>query len=308
MITRFFNTSRPIHFVLVAFYSLITFVFIRRTQFESGFDVILMLKEIALFGIVLFSIFILDFFSSKNNLTQKNNFIILIFCLFFALIPNTLKHANILLSNLCVLFALRRLLSLKSNLRVKKKLFDAAFWIAIASLFYFWSILFFILVIAALVFYGIGQVKNWIVPLIGVLTVVLLVISYNITWGNTFGDFSQYFMLPSFDFSSYNNLSFIISITIFITLSLWATFYYFKMLNDKSRSQKPSFILVFIAVLISMTIVIIVPNKSGSEFIFIFAPMVIIMTNYIESLKNHWFAEVFVWLLTITPIAVGLIL
>lgn len=308
MITRFFNTSRPIHFVLVAFYALLTFVLIRKTQYQSGFEVVLLLKETALFGIMLFSIFILDFFASKNNLTQKNNFIILVFCLFFALIPNTLEHANVLLSNLCVLFALRRLLSLKSNLRVKKKLFDAAFWIALASLFYFWSILFFILIIAALVFYGIGQVKNWIIPFVGVFVVLLLLITYNIIWNDTFGDFSQYFTLPSFDFSNYNNLSFIVLITIFITLSLWATFYYFRLLNDKSRSQKPSFILIFIAVLISMTLVIISPNKNGSEFIFIFAPMVIIMTNYIESLNNHWFAEVFIWLLFITPMAVSLIL
>lgn len=308
MITRFFNTSRPIHFVLVAFYALITFVLIRMGQYQGHVGIDLLLKELALFGVMLFSIFLLDFFASKNNLTKKNNFIILIFCLFFALIPNTLEHANVLLSNLCVLFALRRLLSLKTNLRIKKKLFDAAFWITLASLFYFWSILFFILIIAALVFYGIGQIKNWIVPLVGLFTVLLLVITYNVIWDDTLGDFSKYFELPSFDLSSYNNLSFIIFITIFITLSLWATFYYFRLLKEKSRSQKPSFILVFIAALIGMTIIIVSPNKNGSEFIFLFAPMVIIMTNYIESMNSHWFAEVFVWLLLITPIGVSLIL
>jgi hypothetical protein len=47
---------------------------------------------------------------------------------------------------------------------------------------------------------------------------------------------------------------------------------------------------------------VLAPNKNGSEFLFIFAPLAIIITNYIESIKETWFAEVFVWLLIITPI------
>jgi hypothetical protein len=34
-----------------------------------------------------------------------------------------------------------------------------------------------------------------------------------------------------------------------------------------------------------------------------FAPLAIITTNYIESIKETWFAEVFVWLIVITAIA-----
>jgi len=271
--------------------------------YNGGINGIELIKELSLYGITLLSIFVLSFFVNKNNLTKQNSFKILCFSLFLACMPETIQHGNIIIANVFILFAIRRIISLRSNLNIKKKLFDAAFWITLASLFYFWTILFLILVFAALIFYSIGQVNNWIIPFTGILTVVLIVVSYHIITENTFGDIFNYMDGMSFEFSSYNKLSLIISITIILSLTLWAMFFYIKKLQDKSRTYRPSFILILVALIIGITIVVIAPNKNGSEFIFMFAPLAIIMTNYIESIKDTWFAEVFVWLLVVTPMA-----
>ena len=77
----------------------------------------------------------------------------MVFALLFAMFPETLKDSNLLIANVLVLFALRRLISLHSKLHIKKKLFDAAFWIALASLFYVWVLLFLLIVIVALIYY-----------------------------------------------------------------------------------------------------------------------------------------------------------
>jgi predicted MFS family arabinose efflux permease len=159
------------------------------------------------------------------------------------------------------------------------------------------------LVFAALIFYSIGQINNWIIPFTGILTVVLIVVCYYILIENSFGDINRYVDGLSFDFSNYNKLSLIISITIILSSGLWALFFYISKLQDKTRAYRPSFILILIALIIGSTIVILAPNKNGSEFIFLFGPLAIIMANYIESIKETWFAEVFVWLLIITPIA-----
>lgn len=303
MITRFFSTSKPIHLVLVSFFVLGLFLVIRLGYYSEGITAMQILKELFLYSITVLSIFVLSFFVNKNNLTKQNSFKILFFSLFLACIPETIQHGNIIISNVFILFAIRRIISLRSNLYIKKKLFDAAFWIALASLFYFWAILFLLLVFAALIFYSIGQVNNWIIPLVGILTVVLIVISYFIIVENYFGDVYLYIDGLSFDFSNYNQLSLIISITIILSLGIWALFFYVSKLQDKSRAYRPSFILIFIALIIGVTIVVLAPNKNGSEFIFMFAPLAIILTNYIESIKETWFAEVFVWLLVIAPIA-----
>ena len=48
--------------------------------------------------------------------------------------------------------------------------------------------------------------------------------------------------------------------------------------------------------------VIIAPKKDGSEFIFLFAPSAIIMANYIESVKENWFKELFLSVLVVVPL------
>jgi hypothetical protein len=302
MITRFFRTSKPIHLVLVSFFVLGLFLVVRLGYYSKGISGVQILKELTLYGITLLSIFVLSFFVNKNNLTKQNSFKILLFSLFLACIPATIQHGTIIVSNVFILFAIRRIISLRSNLHIKKKLFDAAFWIALASLFYFWSILFLILVFAALIFYSIGQSNNWMIPITGIVTVVLIVVSYNIITENNFGDFYNYIDSVGFDFSNYNSPKLITSIVIISLLGLWTLFFYTKKLQDKSRSLRPSFTLVLIALIIGVAIVILAPNKNGSEFIFLFAPLAIIMTNYIESVKKVWLAEVFIWLLIITPI------
>ena len=131
----------------------------------------------------------------------------------------------------------------------------------------------------------------------------LIMVSYSIITENSFGDIFMYIDSLSIDFSNYNKLSLIISITIILSLGVWALFFYIKKLQDKSRAYRPSFIMILITLIIGTTIMVLAPNKNGSEFIFIFAPLAIIMTNYIESIKETWFAEVFIWLLVLTPIA-----
>lgn len=302
MITRFFSTSKPIHLVLISFFVLGLFLAVRLGYYYEGISALQIGKEVLLYGITLLSIFVLSFFVNKNNLTKQNSFKILLFSLFLACIPATIEYGSIIVSNVFILFAVRRIISLRSNLHIKKKLFDAAFWIALASLFYFWAILFLILVFAALIFYSIGQPNNWIIPFTGIITVALMVVSFNIISQNTFGDMNTFIDTVSFDFSNYNQLNLMVSISVISLVGLWALFFYVKKLQDKSRALRPSFVLILIALIIGITIVVLSPNKNGSEFIFLFAPLAIITTNYIESIKKVWLAELFIWLLIITPI------
>lgn len=302
MITRFFSTSKPIHLVLISFFVLGLFLAVRLGYYYEGISALQIGKEVLLYGITLLSIFVLSFFVNKNNLTKQNSFKILLFSLFLACIPATIEYGSIIVSNVFILFAVRRIISLRSNLHIKKKLFDAAFWIALASLFYFWAILFLILVFAALIFYSIGQPNNWIIPFTGIITVALIVVSFNIISQNTFGDINTFIDSVSFDFSNYSQTNLMVSISVISLVGLWALFFYVKKLQDKSRALRPSLVLILIALIIGITIVVLSPNKNGSEFIFLFAPLAIITTNYIESIKKVWLAELFIWLLIITPI------
>jgi hypothetical protein len=302
MITSFFNTSKPIHFVIVLILALCTFVFFRLYINDVDIDALYVGKQLGLFLILSWSIGALAFLASKNNLSQNNSYNVLLYSVFLIAVPATIQNDYILISNFFVLLALRRIISLRSKISVKKKLFDAAFWIAIASLFHFWSILFFVLIIIALFFYAIEDLRNWIIPFIAFFVVALLYSCYHIITEDAFGDFNQYWAGISLDFTVYNNLKTIIAITVLLSFGLWSSFFYFKKIGEQTRSIKASFVLVYIAFLLGVTLIIITPQKDGSEFLFVFAPLAIIISNYIETINESWFAEVFVWLIMITPV------
>lgn len=307
MITNFFKQAKPIHFVLISTFLLMVFIASKIYVIHEPITVGLIAKQSFYFLIVLASLFILDFFASRNSLTKKNSYKLLMFGLFMAMLPETLLNSRTLMANFFILLALRRIISLRTQKEVQKKLFDAAFWISIATLLYFWAILYFILIFAAMILYSIVSIKNWIIPLTGVLAVIIIWVSIMLFGNNDFTDYFDQLFVYSLDFTGLNSARIIISTTILISYGTWGSFYFIKHLKDKSKSLRPSFTLIIISSVISLLIVIISPFKDGSEFIFLFAPLSIIMTNYLEVTKEKWFQEVLVWVLVLIP-AIFLIL
>ncbi len=302
MITRFFSTSKPIHLVLVAIFAFILFSLERYNTIKTTLNLRTLVVELGMFLVAFASISIFAFFVNKNNLSQRNSYKILFYVLLVAIIPATFKYDNILMSNLFVLLALRRLFSLRTNLKVKKKVFDAAIWITVATLFYFWAILFFPLIFAALLLFGNTQLKNWFIPIIGFLCVLIIFLSFSIITTNTFGDISNFILPLDYNFSHYNTLEFIVGITIILSFAIWSTFYYLRSFKEKQKIYKSSHVLVLYTTFIALIIIIISPDKNGSEFLFLLAPLSIILSNYIERVSELWFAEIFIWLLIVTPV------
>lgn len=306
MIAKFFNTSKPIHSVIISAFILVVFIITRSTNYLTNFNIIELLKDGGKYLVILASVFILDFLVNKNKLTKKNGYEILIYSLLLVIFPATLKETNIITANLFLVLALRRIISLRSNLNIKKKLFDAAFWIGIAALFHFWSILFLGLIIAAIVLYAIPNVKNWIVPLIGVIMVILIVLCYHIIVDNNINSLVDYVSTTELSFQNYS-INSIISVSIVSGLSVFALIYYLLNLGNINKTLRPSFVLIFIAFLIGVVVMFISPNKNSSELLFTFPALTIIMSNYIESLAKRWFAEIYLWTLVLLPVAILLL-
>ena len=305
MITSVFSKSKPINFIIVAVYVSLLFVITSYTLLFS--DLNAAFSTLFKWAITLFLVFLLDFIVAKNNLTQRNSYAIMTFGLLLGMFPEAMTHFDLLLSNLFVFFALRRLISLHTKLSIKKKLFDAAFWITIASFFFFWSILFFALVIVALIYYSQNDFKNIIIPLTGVITALILLVIYNIVMYDEYFRTTDFQRYASLDYTAYNSKKSILKLTVLFASFVWTLIYYFKNIHDKNKKLKPSYFIIAWASIIAVLVAIIAPIKNGSEYLFLFAPFSIIMANYIEVISERWFKEVFVALLIITPI-IGLML
>ena len=307
MISNFFSQSRPIHFVVMSSFLLLVFLASKIYAVHEPLSIHLFLEQGFYFIILLTSLFLLDFFASRNSLTKKNSYKLLMFGLFMAMLPEALLNSKALLANFFILLALRRIISLRTQKQMKKKLFDTAFWISIATLLYFWAALFFLLIPAAIVVYSIINVKNWLIPFTGILTVIIIWTAVMLLFDWDFSNYLDELFNYSLDFTGLNSARIIIAATILISYGTWASFYFVKHLKEKSKTLRPSFHLIVLSAIISLSIILIAPNKNGSEFIFLFAPLSIIMTNYLEVTREKWFKEVLIWVLVLIP-AVFLIL
>jgi len=253
-------------------------------------------------GIAVFFVLLLDFVIAKNDLTKKNSYGILVLLLGFAVFPETLKHGQVMLSGLFVFFATRRLLSLHTKRQIKKKCFDAAFWIGLATLCYTWAILFFIVVILAVMYYWQNDIKNIAVTVFGLLCVLILLIIYNIICYDAYVLPSNFDFSTSFEFSNYLNASFGVALSIVGLLYLWSLVYFFKHISETKKNRKPVLILVLVLSFVALLLTILSSEKNGSTLIFFLAPFSIIVANYLERITANWLREGLVVLVILTAL------
>jgi hypothetical protein len=217
------------------------------------------------------------------------------------LFPSVFEESNMIFSNVFLLLALRRILSLPSEVNTEKKILDASLWISVAALFNFWSILFF-----AVLFFAVFQrvSKNYkyiLIPFVSVFSVFTLTTVYYLLVNDSFLWFLDLQTSIGFDFSEYKSPQLIVSIlfitTIFLVSIIQKSVHKATIpLKEKSKNR-----LLFNTLLIGILLILISPIKNGSEFIFLFAPLSIFATSYVESTKKVWISESILWATVLLP-------
>lgn len=304
MLTRYFSTSKPLHLVIMSILLVVIYIATNFNELTIFSDTSLVIRKVAFLISLLFSFFVLTFFSAKNNLTASTSYKLLFFVLFLAMVPNTMKDGDIILANMFVLMAIRRVISLRTQQETKKKILDAAIWLTIAAICYFWAFLFFAIIFAALLLYNLGNIKNSIIPFIGLIAVAIIAISINLLFTGDFVNALDYILPISFDFSTLNQLSTIVALTIIVSFSIWASFFYLNGLKEQPKPFRSAHFLILLCASIALLIAIVAPNKNGSELLFLAAPFSIILGNYVQSLNEKWFTEVILWICVVIPVGI----
>ncbi len=174
MITSVFKKSTPLNYSLVVILILV-FFFLFQIQDPSWItNYFLAFQKISLLCFIFASFFLINFIAKKNGLSKDNGYAIFFYLLFILFFPTIFNNSNVIYANFFLLLALRRLISLQSLKSSKEKIFDASFWILVASLFQFWCILFIILVFISIIFHVSRDYRNWVLPFIAFLTVGLI--------------------------------------------------------------------------------------------------------------------------------------
>tara|TARA_R110000737_G_scaffold142474_2_gene173151 strand:- start:2304 stop:3095 length:792 start_codon:yes stop_codon:yes gene_type:complete len=254
--------------------------------------------------ILLFSVFVVDFVVKRNKLTGTNSFAILFFTMLFVVFPETLGDSNAVFTSFFLLLAMRRLLSIKSLKNIKLKIFDSGLWICISSIFYEWSILYLLLVFAAIYIYDPKNIRNWLVLLSVAFCFFMILYGFLVLLDEAS------FMKNHYDFAINYDAIFPIKWWSSLKLSLYAllnmvlAFSTFIHLGKAGMGKVIIMRLIALSFLIGLVVNFLVTSENTSAIMITFFPSVIFIVNYLESIKKPKFLEVLLIASILVPILV----
>lgn len=304
MLTSFFSKSNPINYLILGVFIFAGYFIAFFSETDTVFTVASVGKKIALGGIAVFAMLLLDFIIRKNHLTKNNTYGILFFTFFLLAFPAIFSEGKQLIASIFLMLAFRRILSFRSEKNSEKKILDASLWITLASFFYFWSLLFFIVLFIGLFRKPGSNYKEILIPFVGFCTLFVLATSYYFITTDTFEWFYTWKPELDYDFSAYNQLEVLVPTAILLTFLVWTGSWFFFKIARMQKKERPNAALVVLAVLVCIAMVLVSPNKTGAEVFFVLSPLAIIITNYLENSKEFWFKEVLLWLTVLLPFLV----
>ena len=276
MIANFFRKTKPIHAIFISalfvVYYLSAILLIEKPLYSLG---IVVEKTVQLF-LFLFLFFLVRFINRKNQLSGQNSYVLLVLTILFGIFPKTMEVQNIFYAHFFLLFSFRRIYSLKTNKNIKEKLFDSGLWIGVAALIYSWSILFLILVYAAIIIRKRQEIRSLIIPIIGLITPFFVVFTYYFFTDNTSAFNDKLIFYYSFSYAEFSELFSIVYLTVLVIFSI----VFVSLKNHSSLNDiKSSWLLIIIHLLVAIYLIVIVPEKSE---LFLFLPLTIIISNFIQ--------------------------
>jgi Family of unknown function (DUF6427) len=286
MITSIFKKSTPINYSLMGI-MLVLFFFLYQFHSATGVNSFAEMAQKAGLLVLLFgSLFLSNFIVKKNVLTKNSSYTILFFFLFLLFFPNILNNINLLLANFFILLSMRRLVSLQTLKAPKEKIFDAALWIFVASLFHFWCILFIILVYVSIIFHVSRDYRNWLIPFVAFFATAVIFVLYDLIIDKTAISNYLHSQATNFQLDYFSNKYQNIAFSIYAVFVVFFIFPFIFSLTSKPLNLQASYKKLIFTALIGIVIFVISINKSNEVLVFTFLPMAIMATNTIEYLQN----------------------
>ncbi|WP_345141437.1 DUF6427 family protein [Flavobacterium ginsengiterrae] len=297
MITSVFKKSTPLNYSLVVILILVFFFMfqIRETAWINSYFTIF--QKISLLCFIFASFFMVNFIVKKNGLSKDNGYAIFFYLLFILFFPTIFNNANVVYANFFILLALRRLISLQSLKASKEKIFDASFWIFVASLFQFWSILFLILVFISIIFHVSRDYRNWVLPFIALLAVTIIFLMISLMFHIDVVKFFQERAVIDFRIDYFKNnyengaLSIYAAVVVFFVFSMLTT------LSNRPQIVHTSYKKVIACFFIAVLVFIISPDKSNDLLLFSIAPLAIMGASHVEYMQQKLNNEIVFYVL-----------
>lgn len=298
MVSKYLENTKPINLILGFTALFIGHLLYQLLIFNRGWGLYHWLEALGVWIFLLLSMYFLNTIVRWNELTEKpNSYAIFFFAVFLMLFPQTFEKTLLVLSNLLIIIALWRILSLKTNKNISQKIFDASFLIIIAGMLHFWAFIFLLNIWISLLFYGSKKKLYWFIPLSAMFCIVVLFSAILIVLGKPFPvpDFDS---LWTFDYSY--AIAFPMSVSLIITSIMFLISLVVYLFKTKYHSLSSQVIIQFL-------IVGLIAVFLSKESIFIFAPLSILFALYVEKIERNWLKNTILWFLLLLPLVMLLL-
>lgn len=291
MLSTFFSTSKPIHYLMVFIMVVIAVSssFLWRVDFQWW----------QLSGILLLSasIAIYQFIISKNELTVSSSYALWITAVLMLMSLTINVSIRVLIALILILLALRRLLNLKTGRSAIRKIFDATFWITIATIFYQWSVLFYLVVFVSIFLYVRNDYKNWVAPFISIGCVLILLFTYDYVWDNSILNqlWISYKVDYLWNYSSFQRLD--VFTFILLSINVLGSIVSIFKFRDIQQSVRPRFVIItftgFCAIMIAT---FHFASFSSGGFLFFIPALSVLLARFAHSIQHKIVTELVLWI------------
>ncbi len=307
MISKFFNKSKPINYIVTTtlFVGLFIWHFIQKQPITdlAVIPTLVYIERFLFLLVILLSLFIGHFIIKNNKLDKNNSYAFLINSLLLLCFPAIFYAHTLVISNLFLLLAAWNLVSSDSFFVSKERIFNASLCVFIATIFNFWAILF-IGVVFLSIFLNLQQdFRRLFVPFIAFFAIAMLYLAI--------GFFQDDNLLTSIQLKMDYNIDWFylqspIQIFLFGFFLILATLTFLSFLfsiTDMSKKITESYVKIAGFFIISVLVGALSVEKTTDLFVYAIFPVSVLSTKFVENLPKKWARNLFLSLLIIVAAA-----
>jgi len=307
MISIIFGKTKPINYIIVLSFLFLFYWFVHFFLFDKIYAPDELFGQALILGVLLFSIFVVNFIVKRNKVTGTNSFSILFYALLMVVFPETMADSNAIFCSFFLLLATRRLISIRSLKNIKFKIFDATVWILVSSLFYDWALLYMILVFAAIYYYEPKNIRNWLVPFAGVFT-VFMITKCVLILANQEKILTEHYQLDvSLNMAYFSYWGHSTKLICFALGTFLAGLLAFLKLGKTGLGKVVTIRLIALSFIIGLILNVLKLSDNVYPIMVTFFPSVVFITKYIESIRRPNIKEIILITGVIIPFLVFLV-
>jgi hypothetical protein len=310
MFVKFFNTNNPLILILIFVIGILFWinVFISPFAIPDSSDIFPLynltcfilkgqnhLNEVLAFLLVFTEGLLINLIINRNKLFSSSTYLP---AMLFILLMSAVKHLQILTPSLIailfVILAIKQMFDIYDKEKAYSQIFKIGFFISVASLFYLPSLFLVVLVFISFIIFKIFKWREWFIFLIGLITPYLYIAVYwfwNDKLIESVSEYSNYFNTIGFGIHKFNTGIYVI-MTISGILTLLSISKILNEMREKLIKIRLSFYVIIWFLIITLFIIFFGNIKQAYFFQFIFIPLSILLSNYIQHIRKDYLRDI----------------